>query len=158
MNTILMEPIGTVRSSRAGVEDDHWDRETAYIELDEARFKSEALSGVDLFSHVEVIFLMDRVDISRIETGARFPRNNPDWPKVGIFAQRGKNRPNRIGVTVCRVIRVEGLRLHLTGLDAVDGSPVLDIKPWVREFGPRGAVAQPAWMTELMKKYWDSHV
>jgi tRNA (adenine37-N6)-methyltransferase len=103
---------------------------------------------------VEAVFHMDRVPPEKIETGARHPRNNQDWPAVGIFAQRGKNRPNQIGTTVCRVLRVEGARLHLEGLDAVDGTPVLDIKPWVREFGPRGEIRQPAWMDELMRGYW----
>jgi tRNA (adenine37-N6)-methyltransferase len=65
-----------------------------------------------------------------------------------------KNRPNQIGTTVCRVLRVDGTRLHVEGLDAVDGTPVLDVKPWVRELGPRGDVAQPAWMDELMRGYW----
>ena len=94
------------------------------------------------------------MDAAKIETGARRPRNNPAWPLVGIFAQRGKNRPNRLGTTICRIDRVEGLLLHVTGLDAVDGTPVLDLKPWVREFGPRGEVRQPEWMTELMAAYW----
>ena len=71
-----------------------------------------------------------------------------------MFAQRGKNRPNRIGTTVCRLDRVDGLVLHVTGLDAIEGTPVLDIKPWVREFGPRGDVRQPEWMDELMRAYW----
>jgi tRNA (Thr-GGU) A37 N-methylase len=73
---------------------------------------------------------------------------------VGIFAQRAKNRPNRIGVTVCRVLRVEGTTLHVQGLDAVDGTPVVDLKPWVHQLGPRGSVHQPAWMDELMAEYW----
>jgi tRNA (Thr-GGU) A37 N-methylase len=103
---------------------------------------------------VEVLFHMDRVDAAKIETAARHPRNNPDWPKVGILAQRAKNRPNQIGSTICRVLRVDGTRLFLEGLDAVDGSPVLDIKPWVREFAPRGEVRQPTWITELMRGYW----
>jgi tRNA (Thr-GGU) A37 N-methylase len=90
----------------------------------------------------------------RIEHGTRHPRNNPAWPRVGIFAQRAKNRPNRIGTTICRIQRIEGLKIYVTGLDAVDGSPVLDLKPWVRELGPRGDVRQPAWVSELMEKYW----
>ncbi len=100
------------------------------------------------------MYVFDRVDPGKIERGARHPRNNPAWPKVGIFAQRGKNRPNRIGTTICRVERVEGLRLHVTGLDAIDGTPVLDIKPWVKEFGPRGEPRQPGWVGELMAGYW----
>jgi tRNA (adenine37-N6)-methyltransferase len=154
MSTFAVEPVGTVHSSRAAVEDDHWDREQVYIELDAARFEPDALAGLDSFSHAEIIFLMDRVESAKIESGARHPRNNPDWPKVGIFAQRAKNRPNRIGSTVCRVLRIEGRRLHVSGLDAVDGTPVLDIKPWVQEFAPRGALHQPAWITELMREYW----
>ena len=100
------------------------------------------------------MYVFDRVDPGKIERGARHPRNNPAWPKVGIFAQRGKNRPNRIGTTICRVERVEGLRLHVTGLDAIDGTPVLDIKPYMAEFGPRGEVRQPSWSHELMAGYF----
>lgn len=150
---ITFEPIGVVRSSRHAVVDDGWDREEAYIALD-ARFAPDALAGIESFSHVEVVFFMDRVDPSKIETGARHPRNNRAWPAVGIFAQRGKNRPNQIGCTVCRIVRREGPHLYVEGLDAVDGTPVLDIKPWVRELGPRGEVRQPGWMDELMRDYW----
>jgi tRNA (Thr-GGU) A37 N-methylase len=103
---------------------------------------------------VEVLFLFDRVDPSRIVTGARHPRNNPDWPAIGIFAQRGKNRPNRIGSTICRVLRREGRRLFVAELDAIDGTPVLDIKPVMSEFLPREEVRQPAWSRELMSQYW----
>lgn len=152
--TIELSPIGTVRSTRAEVADDAWDREQVFVEL-APHLGGEAMAGLDDFSHVEVIFYMDRVDPAKIETGSRHPRNNPEWPLVGIFAQRGKNRPNQLGTTVCRVLRVEGARLYVAGLDAVDGTPVLDLKPWVREFGPRGEVRQPAWMDELMQRYWD---
>jgi tRNA-Thr(GGU) m(6)t(6)A37 methyltransferase TsaA len=150
---IELEAIGTVVSTRGDVVDDDWDRETVYIELAD-RFDASALAGLDTFSHVEVVFFMDRVPDEKIETGARHPRNNRDWPAVGIFAQRAKNRPNRIATTICRVLRIEGLRLHVQGLDAVDRTPVLDIKPWVREFGPRGEVTQPLWMDALMRGYW----
>jgi tRNA (Thr-GGU) A37 N-methylase len=57
---------------------------------------------------------------------------------------------------VCRILKVEGSSLHLEGLDAIDGTPVLDIKPWVTEFAPRGVIFQPVWMTELMKGYWQN--
>jgi tRNA-Thr(GGU) m(6)t(6)A37 methyltransferase TsaA len=154
MPEILMTPIGKIRSTRSAPDDDHWDAETASIELDPVQFSSEALAGLDAFSHVEVLYVFDRVDPQAVEKGARHPRNNVAWPKVGIFAQRGKSRPNRIGTTICRLDRVEGLRLHVLGLDAIDGTPVLDLKPWVQEFGPRGEVRQPAWTGELMAHYW----
>ncbi len=156
MSEITMTPIGRVRSTRAAAEDDRWDSETCSIELDAAEFTAEALAGLDDFSHLEVVYLFDRVDPQKVERGARHPRNNPAWPKTGIFAQRGKNRPNRIGTTICRIEGVDGLRVQVTGLDAIDGTPVLDLKPWVREFGPRGEVRQPAWIGELMAGYWST--
>jgi tRNA-Thr(GGU) m(6)t(6)A37 methyltransferase TsaA len=154
MKTITLTPIGIVRSTRQKVEDDHWDAEQVKIELDQLQFSPEALAGLQDFSHVEVLFYMDQVDPTNVEKTARHPRNNIDWPKVGIFAQRGKNRPNQIGTTICKVLKVQGSTLHLEGLDAVDGSPVLDIKPWVAEFAPRGSVFQPKWISELMRNYW----
>jgi tRNA (Thr-GGU) A37 N-methylase len=154
MTPITVTPIATVHSSRTAVVDDAWDAVEASIALDPAQFTPEALASLDTFSHVEVVFLFDRVDPTSVETGARHPRGNPAWPRVGIFAQRGKNRPNRIGTTVCRVEGVDGLTLRVRGLDAVHGTPVLDIKPWVEEFGPRGEVRQPPWRTELMRAYW----
>jgi tRNA-Thr(GGU) m(6)t(6)A37 methyltransferase TsaA len=147
-------PIGIVRSSRSEVVDDRWDEETFELVLDPAQFTAEALFGLETFSHIEVIYHFDRVPEDQIETGARRPRNNPDWPLVGIFAQRGKNRPNRIGVTVARVLAVDGTTVTVAGLDAVDGTPILDIKPWMVEFGPRGPVRQPDWSTDLMAGYW----
>jgi tRNA (Thr-GGU) A37 N-methylase len=86
--------------------------------------------------------------------GARHPRNNQQWPAVGIFAQRGKNRPNRLGTTICTLVRVEGRALVVQELDAIDGTPILDIKPVMAEFLPRSAVRQPAWSHELMREYW----
>ena len=90
----------------------------------------------------------------KIVSGARHPRHNVAWPKVGIFAQRGKNRPNRIGVTVCRIVAVDGLSLEVEGLDAIDGTPVVDIKPVLSGFLPRGDVREPAWAGEIMETYW----
>jgi tRNA (Thr-GGU) A37 N-methylase len=69
-------------------------------------------------------------------------------------AQRAKDRPNRIGVSVCRLLRVDGRDVHVAGLDAVEGTPVLDLKPVMAEFVPRGELRQPAWATELMARYW----
>ena len=150
---IELEPIGYVTSSRTQAIDDNWDTESASIALVDG-FDADALAGLEAFSHVEVIYRFDQVPEEKIERGARHPRNNLDWPLVGIFAQRGKNRPNRLGLTICRIVRVEGTSVYVTGLDATDGTPVLDIKPWMSEFGPRGDTHQPAWATELMQGYW----
>ncbi|HWD26948.1 MAG TPA: SAM-dependent methyltransferase [Rhizomicrobium sp.] len=113
-----------------------------------------AAASLDAFSHIEVVFHFNRVPDDEINTGARHPRGRDDWPLVGIFAQRGKGRPNRIGVTVCRLLAADGLRLKVRGLDAIDGTPVLDIKPVMRGFLPRGDVREPDWAAELMAGYW----
>jgi tRNA-Thr(GGU) m(6)t(6)A37 methyltransferase TsaA len=153
---IELDPIGWVRSSRTDVLDDDWDSVRSVVELDAGRFRPESLQGLAEFSHVEVVYVFDRVEPGHVHTGARHPRNNPDWPAVGIFAQRARNRPNRLGITTCRLTALAGLTLTVEGLDAVDGSPVVDIKPYMTEFGPRGVVRQPAWSSELMRGYWGS--
>lgn len=151
-----IEPVGHVRGGRGEAVDDDWGASRAAVELDPARFTAEALMGLDQFSHAEIVFVFvfDRVSDDKIETGARHPRGNPDWPRVGIFAQRGKNRPNRLGVTVARIVGVDGLRLELEGLDAIAGTPVIDIKPVMTSFLPRGDVREPEWAGELMQGYW----
>ncbi|RBY77005.1 tRNA (N6-threonylcarbamoyladenosine(37)-N6)-methyltransferase TrmO [Blastococcus sp. TF02-09] len=151
-----MTPIGSVHSPRTEPLDDDWDTVTSTITLDAERFTPDALDGLDAFSHVEVVYVFDRVDPAGVQAGARHPRNNPAWPRVGIFAQRAKGRPNRIGVTVCRLLAVDGLTLTVHALDAIDGSPVLDVKPYLAEFAPRGEVRQPAWSHELMAGYWQA--
>jgi tRNA-Thr(GGU) m(6)t(6)A37 methyltransferase TsaA len=149
-----MKSIGTVRAARAEPIDDNWDGVETRIELDPAQFTADATASLGDFSHIEVIFHFDRVPDDEVQKGARHPRGRKDWPLVGIFAQRGKGRPNRIGVCVCRLLSVDGLKLSVQGLDAIDGTPVLDIKPVMKGFLPRGEVREPAWAAELMKEYW----
>src|SRR5439155_16048582 len=123
-------------------------------ELDPRRFTPDALIGLDAFSHVEVVFHFHAFPEAGIEAGSRHPRGRADWPRVGIFAQRSKNRPNRLGVTICRLRRVDGIAIEVEGLDAIDGTPVLDIKPWISGFGPRGEQCEPDWARALMAAYW----
>jgi tRNA (Thr-GGU) A37 N-methylase len=149
-----IEAVGRVRGGRADPFDDDWGGSRSVIELDPAQFLPEALFGLGAFSHAEIIFLFHKVEPTKTQKGARHPRGREDWPLTGIFAQRGKNRPNRLAVSICRILAVEGTRLHVEGLDAIDGSPVIDIKPVMREFLPRGDVAQPQWADELMQAYW----
>lgn len=141
-----IQPIDFVRSNRKIAEDDYWGKTRSFIRLVDG-FEPAALQGLGDFSHVEIIFLFDRVDPSKIMTGARHPRSNQDWPKIGIFAQRGKNRPNRLGSTICRICSISGRDLEIEELDAIDGTPVIDLKPVMNEFLPRSRVVQPAWST-----------
>ena len=151
---IVMEPIGEVRNARKDLSDDDWGAVTSRIELLPS-FPEDCLLGLEEFSHAEVLFYFDRVQDSAIVRGARHPRGNKSWPLVGIFAQRGKDRPNRLGSTMVEILGREGRSLLVRGLDAIDGTPVLDIKPVMAEFLPRSALRQPAWSHELMREYWE---
>lgn len=152
---MVLNPVGWVRSGEQGPREDCWGGVISEIRLDESRFTSEALQGLAEFSHVEVLFYFHRVGEDSVVTGVRHPRGNPNWPETGIFAQRGKNRPNRIGATICRLLSVDGIVLKVEGLDALDGTPVVDIKPVMQEFLPvRESVRQPKWAHELMVEYF----
>jgi tRNA-Thr(GGU) m(6)t(6)A37 methyltransferase TsaA len=148
-----VDAIGYVSSPRDAAIDDDWGPIECRIEL-VAPYDERSLLGLDAFSHLEVIFLFDRVDPASVHLGARVPRGNPAWPEVGIFAQRAKNRPNRLGLCTCELVAIDGTTVHVRGLDAIDGTPVLDLKPFMDEFAPRGAVQQPDWSHELMAGYW----
>src|SRR3954453_4982778 len=151
---LTVTPVGVVRGGRAEADDDEWGGVVAVIELDAGRFDSAAVAGLEEFSHLEVIYVFHLVDATTANVGARRPRGNPEWPEVGIFAQRAKARPNRIGVSRCRLLGVDGLRLRVADLDAIAGTPVLDIKPWMEEFAPRERTRQPQWSRELMRDYY----
>jgi tRNA-Thr(GGU) m(6)t(6)A37 methyltransferase TsaA len=150
---ISLQPVAFVHASRTEVRDDFWGGVVSEIELTPEQL-ADSFDGLEEFSHAEVIFLLDRVQPEDVVTGARHPRNNPAWPRVGIFAQRAKARPNRLGATIVRVVGRDGRRLRVMGLDAIDGSPVLDIKPVMNEFLPQEPVRQPEWSRELMRDYW----
>ncbi len=152
--TIAMTPIGVVRTSRTEPTDDYWGGNESTIELDADRFSSDSLSELETFSHIEVVFVFHLFDADDVELRARRPRGRADWPLVGVFAQRNKHRPNRIGISRARILDVAGTRIRVEGLDAVDNTPVLDVKPYIAEFGPRGEVRQPGWASELMHAYF----
>jgi len=151
-----ISPIGVVRSPvKTRPADDAWGGVVSKIELNGRRFSQESMAGLQDFSHIQVVFYFHLVSPEEIQSGARHPGSRTDWPKVGIFAQRTRLRPNRLGVSTCRLLRVDGLSLSVLDLDAVDETPVIDLKPYVLEFGPKGDVRQPAWASELMSTYFD---
>jgi len=151
--TWTVRPIGYVSSSRTEAIDDDWGDVDATITL-VWPYGPDSVLGLAEFSHVEVIYVFHRVDPDSAHTGSRVPRGNPAWPAVGILAQRAKFRTNRLGLATCELLAVDGSVLRVRGLDAIDGSPVLDIKPYMTEFAPRSTVTQPAWSHELMAGYY----
>jgi tRNA (Thr-GGU) A37 N-methylase len=109
MDVFDIKAIGIVRGGRDVPEDDNWEGSSAEIELDSNQFNAEALLGLDQFSHSEIVFVFNQVRPDDITYDAHHTRGRTDWPKVSIFAQRGRNRPNRIGVSGCRIAQVSGL-------------------------------------------------
>jgi tRNA-Thr(GGU) m(6)t(6)A37 methyltransferase TsaA len=151
MSGILLTPIAYVRNERKEKSDDHWAPIRSRIELVN-ELPETCFDGIGGFSHLEVIFHIDRS--AKTFIGSEHPREDQRLPRVGIFAQRKKDRPNHLGLTTVELIKHEGRVLHVARLDAIDGTPVLDIKPVFTEFLPQGEVMQPDWTREVMRHYW----
>ncbi len=149
---IVLRPVAVVHNQRSEPVDDHWNEIESEIVLAE-HMPSESLLGICEFSHLEIIYFFDKVFDDQIVFSGR-PRGNPNYPVVGIFGQRKKDRPNRIGVCVVELVKVAQRSLTVRRLDAINGTPVLDIKPVLKEFLASGEIRQPAWSADLMKGYW----
>ena len=149
---ITLRSIATTGNSRKEAIDDNWGDITSEITL-EPHIPSEAFEGIESFSHLEIIFYFDKVDDTKVVFSGH-PRGNPDYPLMGIFCQRKKDRPNKIGLCTVQLLARNGRSIKVKGLDAIDGTPVLDIKPVFKEFLPSKEVLQPEWVSDLMKKYW----
>ncbi len=147
-----LEPIAVVRNTvHAGI-DHGWDAISSEIQVRPAWIAG--LRGLEAFSHVLVVFFMHDARFEPETHLLRRPRDRDDMPLLGSFAQRAKHRPNPIGITVTKLERVTTNALFVRGLDAIDGTPVLDLKPHVPCFdAPPGAVV-PEWMERLMEGYF----
>ena len=149
---IKLQPIATVKNSRTEPIDDHWENIVAEIELAN-HIPTEAFENILDFSHLEIIYYFNKVKSDGIVFSGR-PRGNPNYPLVGILGQRKKDRPNQIGLCTVELLEHNGRTIKVKYLDAIDGTPVLDIKPVFKEFQPRGEIKQPIWVADLMKSYW----
>src|SRR3954471_1760389 len=134
MPTFEITSIGIVRNDRTDIQHtDNWGAVRSTIVVDE-RFGEACLQGLADFSHVEVIFVFDQFPEPTDVSEPKPYRGRADLPPMGIFAGRGPRRPNRIGVTCCAIESVHGRELAVVGLDAVSGTPVIDLKPTMAEF------------------------
>ena len=152
---IIIRPVAFVRNSRKEKSDDNWGEIISAIELVDD-FPIESLDSIETFSHLEIIFFFNKA--SKTISGSEHPRENKNWPKVGIFAQRKKDRPNHLGLTIVNLIKKEGKRLLVANLDAIDGTPIIDIKPVFKEYLSKGKIRQPCWTRELMRNYWETEI
>lgn len=152
-DAISLTPIGHVRNTRHDFEDRDWGAVESTIELSSEL--GPGLAGLDAFSHALVIFFMHR-DPGESPVIQRRPRGRADMPLLGVFAQRGRMRPNPIGVSAVEIVRVASDHLVVRGLDALDGTPVLDLKPYVPVFDRVGQARVPEWIERLMRGYFDA--
>ncbi|MFC8006983.1 MULTISPECIES: TrmO family methyltransferase domain-containing protein [Streptomyces] len=148
-----IEPIGEVVAGRTEVADDYWGGVESVIQLDE-KLPLDSVQGLEEFSHLIVVWHFDQASPDAVEYHARSPRGNTDWPATGTFAHRNHRRPNQLAQSFPRLLRVDGLSLHVTDLDAVVGTKIYDLSPWFAEMGPRGEVREPAWPGEMLTDYW----
>ncbi len=151
MTNLSFKPIGFVKNARVNKSDKNWGEVESMIELT-SDFSPESLDGIESFSHLEILYIFHKSN--KVFIGSEHPRGDKKYPKVGIFAQRKKDRPNHIGATIVNLIRKEDKRLIVSNLDAINGTPILDIKPVFQEYMPKGEIKQPDWVEELMKDYW----
>lgn len=151
MQNIIMQPIGYVKNNVQEKKDTSWGENTSEIILNKEYYNG--LNGLEDFSHVIIIYYLDKAKFDRDIHLQRRPQNRDDMPLIGIFSQRGKDRPNRIGMTSVQIESVNNSSIFVKGLDAIDGTPVLDIKPYYPIYDKKDAQV-PEWVEKLMEHYF----
>ena len=150
---ITFNPIGVVRNDVNKMSTGNWADAESSIELDPDLVPG--LQGLADFSHVVVVFHLDRIPpFDKAKQLLRQPRGMEHLAPVGVFAQRTKFRPNPIGVTPARLVSIKGNVLTVASLDAMDGTPVLDIKPFIPEFDSVENSKQADWVPAMLKGYF----
>jgi tRNA-Thr(GGU) m(6)t(6)A37 methyltransferase TsaA len=149
---MIVEPIGVVKSPVTQTIDENWGNVLSEIHL--APNLHLGLTGIDQFHYIIVVFHMHKASFDLKKDLIRRPQGRPDMPEVGIFAQRAKHRPNSIGMTAVQLMKVDGNVLIVKGLDAIDGTPILDIKPYYPAFDRIEEPRSPEWVERLMEKYF----
>ena len=151
MKNIIISPVATVKNNVHEKKNISWGEDTSVIILNDEYISG--LKGLEDFSHCIIIFYLDKANYEKEKHLQRRPQNRSDMPLVGIFSQRGKDRPNKIGMTAVEIVSVSDSELVVKGLDAVDGTPVLDIKPYYPVYDKKDATV-PEWTDRLMKDYF----
>ena len=145
---IDVKPIGIISNSVKGVEKgDDWKTVVSEIIIDKAF--EEALDQIEGFSHVIVLYWMHQITPSKRSVLKVHPRKRQDLPLVGVLATRSPARPNPIGMTTVKLLECRKNILKVVGLDAMDGSPVIDIKPYIPGPDSPTEAGTPDWITKL---------
>ena len=144
---INMQPIGTVKNSIKEPEEGDWETVVSKIIINKKY--EQALEQIDGFSHIIVLYWMNQILPSKQAVLKVHPRKRKDLPLVGVFATRSPARPNPIGLTVVQVLECQANVIKVKGLDALDGTPVLDIKPYIPYSDSPAKAKTPAWIKKL---------
>ncbi len=147
-----IEPIGVVKSPATEAVDKDWGKVISEIHIDNRW--APGLAGLDQFTHIIVVFYMHQSTFTPTSDLVRRPQGRDDMPMLGIFAQRARHRPNPIGITAVPLLKLSGNVLTVRGLDAVDGTPVLDIKPYFPDYDRIENPRVPEWVQRLMVGYF----
>ena len=147
MSQISLEPIGVVRNEIREHKRSGWGEVTSEVVIDEGLVDS--LEGLEEFSHIIVVFWMHKSPAGESPPVKLHPRGRADLPLVGLFATRAPFRPNPIGVSVVKLIGISQNVLTVVGLDAMDGTPVIDIKPFMTPLDNPAEVRMPDWVSKI---------
>jgi tRNA (adenine37-N6)-methyltransferase len=139
---LTLTPIGVVKNSAVWPQDAKWGSLESELVIDPAW--ADGLNGVEEFSHLIVIFWIDRAGPPKALI--IHPERCEHLPLVGLFATRSSHRPNPLGVTVVELLDRKGGVLRVRGLDTFDGTPILDIKPYLARGDRVEAPRHAAWL------------
>lgn len=151
--TMTCTAIGTVHCPVTEMSQGNWAQIVSEIHLD-PQYQG-GLQGLEGFSHVLVVFWLDQIKpFDPAKQLLRKPRGMDDMSELGVFAQRTKYRPNPIGVTAVALAGIAGNVVSVRGLDALEGTPVLDLKPYIPEFDRIADARVPSWVAHVMEGYF----
>jgi len=152
--SITLKAIGIVRNGikQALPAKDDWGKIVSDIVINSTL--TEALDGLEEFSHIIVLYWMHGIVVTGQVPTKVHPRGKQELPEVGLFATRSPKRPNPVGMTTVRLLQCQGNTLKVEGLDAIDGTPVIDIKPYIPGYDSVTSAEIPRWMTNLLAEHY----
>jgi len=145
---MVVRPIGVVRNQFVEMVPQGWEQSISELQVEP--IWAEALDGIEEFSHIVVLFWLDRIEGE--PTLRIHPKGRADTPLVGLFSTRTPRRPNPIGLATVRLLERRGNLLRVEGLDALDGSPVLDLKPYLARNDLVEGATMPDWVTYIRER------
>ena len=149
---IELDSIGLIKNNIEIKKDKDWGSDDSKIIIDEQY--EHGLTGLSGFSHLIVVYYLDKADFNMEKHLVRRPQGREDMPTVGIFSQRAKDRPNPIGITSVEIIDINKNIITVKGLDAINNTPILDIKPYYPMYDCKNNAVIPEWVTRLMEHYF----